>query len=91
MEGHCSTSQSPQWAVVPMEEEEEEEEVVVVLVTVVPIFFCSSTSPRLRSVILPLPNALRKRITAAAVYPLTLPFPSAIQSHTNIGNYPARF
>ena len=28
MEGHCSTSQSPQWAVVPMEgggEEEEEE------------------------------------------------------------------
>jgi len=27
MEGHCSTGQSPQWAVVPMEEEEEEEEV----------------------------------------------------------------
>jgi len=26
MEGHCLTSQSPQWAVVPMEEEEEEEE-----------------------------------------------------------------
>jgi hypothetical protein len=26
----CSTGQSPQWAVVPMEEEEEEEEVVVV-------------------------------------------------------------
>ena len=26
MEGHCSRSQSPQWAVVPMEEEEEEEE-----------------------------------------------------------------
>jgi len=25
MEGHCSTVQSPQWAVVPMEEEEEEE------------------------------------------------------------------
>jgi len=25
-EGHCSTSQSLQWAVVPMEEEEEEEE-----------------------------------------------------------------
>jgi len=25
MEGHCSTDQSPQWAVVPMEEEEEEE------------------------------------------------------------------
>jgi len=24
MEGHCSTSQSPQWAVVPMEEEEED-------------------------------------------------------------------
>jgi len=23
-EGHCSTGQSPQWAVVPMEEEEEE-------------------------------------------------------------------
>ena len=26
MEGHCSTVQSPQWTVVPMEEEEEEEE-----------------------------------------------------------------
>ena len=26
MEGHCSTGQSPQWAVVPMEEEEEEGE-----------------------------------------------------------------
>ena len=24
--GHCSTGQSPQWVVVPMEEEEEEEE-----------------------------------------------------------------
>ena len=24
MEGHCSTGQSPQWAVVPMEEDEEE-------------------------------------------------------------------
>ena len=24
MEGHCSTGQSPQWTVVPMEEEEEE-------------------------------------------------------------------
>jgi hypothetical protein len=23
MEGHCSTGQSPQWAVVPMKEEEE--------------------------------------------------------------------
>jgi len=26
MGGHCSTGQSPQWTVVPMEEEEEEEE-----------------------------------------------------------------
>jgi len=26
MEGHCSTDQSPQWAVVPMEEEEEDDE-----------------------------------------------------------------
>jgi len=26
MEGYCSTDQSPQWAVVPMEEEEEEGE-----------------------------------------------------------------
>ena len=26
MEGHCSTDQSPQWAVVPMEGEEGEEE-----------------------------------------------------------------
>ena len=29
-EGHCSTGQSPQWAVVPMEQEEEEEELIVV-------------------------------------------------------------
>jgi len=29
MEGHCSTGQSPQWVVVPMEEEEGEEEVVL--------------------------------------------------------------
>ena len=29
MEGYCSTGQSPQWAVVPMEEEEEEEGPVV--------------------------------------------------------------
>jgi hypothetical protein len=28
MEGSCSTGQSPQWAVVPVEEEEEEEEEV---------------------------------------------------------------
>ena len=26
MEGHCSTGQSPKWAVVPMEEEEDEDE-----------------------------------------------------------------
>jgi hypothetical protein len=26
MEGSCSTGQSPQWAVVPVEEEEDEEE-----------------------------------------------------------------
>ena len=30
MEGHCSTGQSPQWAVVPMEEEEEEEEEIYI-------------------------------------------------------------
>jgi len=42
MEGHCSTGQSPQWTVVPVEEEEEEEEAeeeeeeaVVVVVVVV--------------------------------------------------------
>jgi hypothetical protein len=32
MEGYCSTGQSPQWAVVPMEEEEEEE-LLFILVT----------------------------------------------------------
>jgi len=32
MEGHCSTGQSPQWAVVPMEEEEEEEEEEAVVI-----------------------------------------------------------
>jgi len=26
MEGHCSTGESPQWTVVPVEEEQEEEE-----------------------------------------------------------------
>ena len=26
MEGHCSTGQSPQWAVVPMDEEEEQQQ-----------------------------------------------------------------
>jgi len=31
MEGHCSTGQSQQWAVVPMEKEEEEEEEVISL------------------------------------------------------------
>ena len=31
MEGHCSTVQSPQWAVVPMEEEEEEEEELFII------------------------------------------------------------
>ena len=36
MEGHYSTGQSPQWAVVPMEEEEEEEVVVVVWVIIRP-------------------------------------------------------
>jgi hypothetical protein len=29
MEGSCSTGQSPQWAVMPVEEEEEEEEEVL--------------------------------------------------------------
>jgi hypothetical protein len=29
MEGSCSTGQSPQWAVVPVEEEEEQEEVFI--------------------------------------------------------------
>ena len=28
MEGHCSTGQRPQWAVVQMEEEEEEEDII---------------------------------------------------------------
>ena len=31
MEGHCSTGQSPQWAVVPMEEKEEVENLAVFL------------------------------------------------------------
>jgi hypothetical protein len=26
MEGHCSTGQSPQWALVPMEEEEDDDD-----------------------------------------------------------------
>jgi hypothetical protein len=31
MEGSCSTGQTPQWALVPVEEEEEEEEEEVVV------------------------------------------------------------
>jgi hypothetical protein len=34
MEGSCSTGQSPQWAVVPVEEEEEEEEEEVFLIEI---------------------------------------------------------
>jgi len=34
MEGHCSTGQSQQWAVVRMEEEEEEEEVSTKVIVV---------------------------------------------------------
>jgi hypothetical protein len=30
MEGYCSTGQSPQWAVLPMEEEEEEEKLFII-------------------------------------------------------------
>jgi len=33
MEGHCSTGQSPQWAVVPVEEEEEDKGKVIPLQT----------------------------------------------------------
>jgi len=43
MEGHCSTGQSPQWTVVPMEEEEEEEEEVVVVVVVVVVIMTLET------------------------------------------------
>ena len=38
MEGHCSTGQSRQWAVVPMEEEEEEEEEEEVRVHTVKVY-----------------------------------------------------
>jgi hypothetical protein len=40
MEGHCSTGQSPQWAVVPMEEEEEGESIV--MYTTILGFLCKS-------------------------------------------------
>jgi len=38
MEGHCSTGQSPQWAVVPIEEEEEEEEEDVYMYPILLVF-----------------------------------------------------
>jgi hypothetical protein len=39
MDGYCSTGQSPQWAVVPVEEgEEEEEEVKIMLKYVVQVY-----------------------------------------------------
>jgi hypothetical protein len=41
MEGHCSTGQSPQWAVVPIEEEEEEDDDAFVGLNNVPPIFCS--------------------------------------------------
>jgi len=44
MEGHCSTGQSPQWAVVPMEEEEEEEEEEVTSHNTVHSYDCSLLS-----------------------------------------------
>ena len=42
MEGHCSTGQSPQWAVVPMEEEEEEEEEEEIIIIIDVIHFTAS-------------------------------------------------
>ena len=44
MEGYCSTGQSPQWAVVPLEEEEEEEEEEEV------IMLCQSINIEFRNV-----------------------------------------
>jgi len=40
MEGYCSTGQSPQWAVVPMEEEKEDEAIGVIYVTLAILSFC---------------------------------------------------
>ena len=34
MEGHCSTGQSPQWAVVPMEEEEDIYDMIYLLIAI---------------------------------------------------------
>jgi len=38
MEGHCSTGQRPQWAVVPMEEEEEKEEEEGIETVIIDVF-----------------------------------------------------
>ena len=41
MEGHCSTGQSPQWAVVRMEEEEEEYCVKnIILISLNSLIYC---------------------------------------------------
>jgi len=48
MEGHCSTGQSQQWAVVPMEEEEEEEEATFRLTCQLFYFMDTSESLLLR-------------------------------------------
>jgi hypothetical protein len=40
MEGSCSTSQSPQWAIVPVEEEEEDVRYDVLTVITVNIAVC---------------------------------------------------
>ena len=57
MEGHCSTGQSPQWAVVPMEGEEEEVVVVVVVAAAMvtnffPHSYCKFTSVALVTVVI---------------------------------------
>ena len=47
MEGHCSTGQTPQWAVVPMEEEEEEEKKKIATLCMIKndLFFPNRHSP----------------------------------------------
>ena len=39
MEAHCSTGQSPQWAVVPMEEEQQQDAVKFVLLILLSLLY----------------------------------------------------
>jgi len=73
MEGHCSTGQSPQWAVVPMEEEEEE----IYIVTLCIVYLSSSEK------VVRLPTLLKIAISCGHLYRSTVHSVVYLITHTN--------